>query len=206
LPAGDEVLQRGLQTCDVDRARYAGDAWNRAGVQCRRDSVLIAFEKPKIDAVRPLKIVVIECLDGLDGQFTRRSTTDDIENLVVQRIHPLSGPIAVRLPDGRVLVSGGGNRCGEIFSTAALFDPGKNTWTTTAAMTVPRAFHSALVLADGRVLVAGSATSEPSPPISAEIYDPASSTWSVVGNAERLEGTKNGPSTKNKGPRTSRSY
>jgi len=51
---------------------------------------------PPVLTVDPGETVVIECLDGLDGQFTRRSTTDDIENLVVQRIHPLGGPIAVR--------------------------------------------------------------------------------------------------------------
>src|SRR6202022_2368714 len=64
LPAADEVLQHGLQTCDGERASSAGDAGNRTGVQCRRDSVLIAFEKTKIDTVRTLIIVVIEVNAG----------------------------------------------------------------------------------------------------------------------------------------------
>jgi formamidase len=42
------------------------------------------------------EVVRIECLDGLDGQLSRDSAVEDVSNLVVQRIHPLTGPIAVR--------------------------------------------------------------------------------------------------------------
>jgi hypothetical protein len=33
------------------------------------------------------------------------------------------GTVAVSLKDGRVLISGGGTACGDVYSSAALFDP-----------------------------------------------------------------------------------
>src|SRR5437868_15290503 len=60
LPAGDELLQDALQACDVERPRRGGDAWDRAGIQGRRDSVFIAFEQTKIDAVGTFIIIVID--------------------------------------------------------------------------------------------------------------------------------------------------
>jgi hypothetical protein len=66
-----------------------------------------------------------------------------------------TGAAAVRLLDGRVLVSGGGNHCGEVFNTAVLFDPSRNTWSATAAMASRRQKHGTFLMADGRVLVVG---------------------------------------------------
>ena len=60
LPARDELLHDALQACDVERPRRSGDAWDRAGIQGRRDSVFIAFEQTKIDAVGTLIIIVID--------------------------------------------------------------------------------------------------------------------------------------------------
>ena len=93
-----------------------------------------------------------------------------------------AGATAVRLIDGRVLVSGGGNRCGGFFSTAALFDPVTNTWSATANMTTTRAFHSAALLSDGRVLVAGGVPASNTWSASAEVYDPITGAWTAVGS------------------------
>jgi acetamidase/formamidase len=41
-------------------------------------------------------IVTIKCREGADGQFTPESTVDDMKNLDWNRIHSLTGPIAVR--------------------------------------------------------------------------------------------------------------
>jgi N-acetylneuraminic acid mutarotase len=93
-----------------------------------------------------------------------------------------SGAIAVRLLDGRVLVSGGGNRCGSVSSTASIFDPVTGTWSATASMRVPRQLHSAILLADGRVLVAGGSTSAPFNLVaSAEVFNPTLGTWCRLG-------------------------
>jgi NHL repeat/Galactose oxidase, central domain/Kelch motif len=105
-----------------------------------------------------------EIYDPSSGEWSR---TSDLP------IATGSGAIAVTLRDSRVLAAGGGNRCGEIVKTAALFNPSTNTWSTTASMTVPRAFHSAVLLADGRVLVTGGAAA-------AEIYDPARAEWTAI--------------------------
>jgi len=92
-----------------------------------------------------------------------------------------TGHIAIRLLDGRVLASGGGDRCGTVFNTAAIFDPSTNKWSATGSMTAAREFHSAALLADGRVLVAGGVTSSPFPAVaSAEIYDPVAGAWTAV--------------------------
>jgi len=92
-----------------------------------------------------------------------------------------TGHIAIRLLDGRLLVSGGGDRCGSVFSTAALFNPSTNTWSPTGSMTTAREFHSAALLQDGRVLVSGGVRGFGLPSeTSAEIYDPDAGTWTSV--------------------------
>jgi Kelch motif len=57
-----------------------------------------------------------------------------------------TGHTATRLLDGRILVAGGGDRCGAVFETAGVFDPTSNTWTAVANMATTRQFHSAILL------------------------------------------------------------
>ena len=84
------------------------------------------------------------------------------------------------LPDGTVLVTGGGNRVDGINTANAVFaaelwtpTPNNETWTTMASMQTPRLYHgNALLLLDGRVLVSGGGRLGPDPQFSAEIYSP----------------------------------
>ena len=65
---------------------------------------------------------------------------------------------AVLLPDGTVLVVGGGQSglYNKPVKQAELFDPETETWTLLAAQIAPREYHStAILLPDGRVLSAG---------------------------------------------------
>src|SRR5207247_1487243 len=92
-----------------------------------------------------------------------------------------TGHIAIQLLDGRVLVAGGGDRCGTVFNTAAIFEPTTNTWAAIGNMTVAREFHSAALLQDGRVLVAGGVRGSPLAAVpSGEIFEPATGTWTAV--------------------------
>lgn len=50
---------------------------------------------PPILSVDPGDIVVIECLDAIDGQLSRHSTHEDVSNMNSHRVHPLTGPISV---------------------------------------------------------------------------------------------------------------
>ena len=83
------------------------------------------------------------------------------------------------LPDGNVLVTGGGvttegkNVSAAVYE-AELWSPATETWQTMAAMQVPRLYHStALLLPDGRVVVAGSGDSYGGPnQTTAEFYSP----------------------------------
>jgi uncharacterized repeat protein (TIGR01451 family) len=94
-----------------------------------------------------------------------------------------TGHAAIRMQDGRVLVTGGGDRCGAVFNTAQIFNPTSNQWSTTASMNVARQFHTIALLPDGRVLVAGGITSSSHSAVpSAEIYDPTAGTWTPVGS------------------------
>lgn len=75
--------------------------------------------------------------------------------------HPRINLNAVLLPDARVLVLGGHNRykwdgASTPSNQAEIYDPVLDTWTTAAAMSESRTYHSAaLLLPDGRVVVAG---------------------------------------------------
>jgi galactose oxidase len=97
---------------------------------------------------KPTRTAEILELSDPDPQW--RSTT----RLNRARMHANS----VLLPDGNVLVVGGG-RHGEYSKTVRtpeLFNPLTETWTELAPHTAPRAYHStAVLLPDGRVLSAG---------------------------------------------------
>jgi hypothetical protein len=88
-------------------------------------------------------------------------------------------PTVTLLPNGKVLVTGGGTPDG-ITATAELYDPAVGTWTATGSMTSPRWFDTATLLPTGAVLVAGG-TDGTAIVASAELYDPAAGTWTATG-------------------------
>ncbi|MDQ3643857.1 MAG: IPT/TIG domain-containing protein, partial [Actinomycetota bacterium] len=99
---------------------------------------------------------------------------------------------AVRLNDGKVLVTGGFGTALPLRS-AEIYDPGEGTWSSCSAsgtpgagcpgaMTAARFGHTATLLNDGRVLlVGGSAEGTPA----AEVYDPATGRFSPVSGGQR---------------------
>ncbi|MBC7843919.1 MAG: Ig-like domain-containing protein [Gemmatimonadaceae bacterium] len=94
-----------------------------------------------------------------------------------------SNHIAVRLPSGKVLVTGGySSETGTRLASAELYDPVTESWSATGGMTEARDIPSAAILADGRVLIVGGSGSGSNLHAlsSAELYDPASGTWSPV--------------------------
>jgi hypothetical protein len=66
------------------------------------------------------------------------------------------------LPNGEVLVAGGNDYPSPDFTdsvvpSAEVYDPGRETWTRTGSLNVPRYYHTAVTLPNGQVLVAGGA-------------------------------------------------
>ena len=83
---------------------------------------------------------------------------------------------ATWLPNGKVLVAGGGS-----VATADLFDPSNDTFTPTTGnmQQVGRSGHTGTLLPNGKVLLAGGS---PNWLTSAELYDPATQTFSATGS------------------------
>jgi hypothetical protein len=86
------------------------------------------------------------------------------------------------LPDGTLLVTGGGPTTNALDTThailpAELWSPTTESWTTLASMSAARLYHSeALLLPDGRVLISGGGRfnddTEPTDQFSAEFFSP----------------------------------
>ena len=89
------------------------------------------------------------------------------------------GHTATLLPDGTVLVAGGG--IGTLTS-AELYDPSNGTWTAAGDMLGGHGGHIATLLPDGTVLVAGGYDGTGNLVTSAELYDPSNGTWTATGN------------------------
>ena len=88
---------------------------------------------------------------------------------------------ATLLPNGRVLVVGGGNG-DSTFDSAELYDPTTRSWTATGSMAQGRQDHTATLLRDGRVLVAGGSDAKGATVASAELYDPGTGSWAATGS------------------------
>jgi hypothetical protein len=86
---------------------------------------------------------------------------------------------ATLLPDGRVLVVGGGTWDGALASSAELWNPATGSFGPAAPPIEPRVYHTATLLRDGRVLVVGGA---PGPLASAEIRDPVTGLFTPTGS------------------------
>ncbi len=92
---------------------------------------------------------------------------------------------AVRLTDGRVLITGGSDERDNrgLYRSAEIFDANSGSSIEAGNMHLPRYKHAgtSIVLPDGRVLIAGGAPQ-------AEVYDPATQSFRFVGREERIAG------------------
>jgi hypothetical protein len=99
---------------------------------------------------------------------------------------PRDGHAATLLPDGRVLITGGGITDGNslanpVVASAELYDPGAGTFSAIGGMTTLRWGPKAILLNNGKVLIAGGVGAL-GLLASAELYDPTSGTFTATGD------------------------
>jgi N-acetylneuraminic acid mutarotase len=85
------------------------------------------------------------------------------------------GHTATLLPNGKVLIAMGVSGIATTLSTAFLYDPIADAWSSAASWIEPVTGHTATLLPSGKVLVAGGAGWETR--ATAGIYDPVTNTW-----------------------------
>ncbi len=88
---------------------------------------------------------------------------------------------ATLLPDGDVLVSGGGIVGGGVTAACERYDSVAGTWSTTGALNQARCLHTMTLLPSGLALAA-SGQNPGSTIVACELYDPGSGTWSLTGS------------------------
>lgn len=92
---------------------------------------------------------------------------------------------ATLLPNGKILVAGGGPGDWMAFQSAELYDPTTGQFTATGKMAAYRMYHTATLLGNGKVLVAGGTDGwimdRVNYPEIAELYDPATGTFTPTG-------------------------
>jgi hypothetical protein len=89
------------------------------------------------------------------------------------------GHTATLLKSGLVLIAGGWNLMG-VLSSAELYDPASERFTTIVSMSMRRGGFTATLLDDGRVLLCGGTGRDVTP--SAEIFDPARKSFTPTGS------------------------
>jgi hypothetical protein len=87
---------------------------------------------------------------------------------------------ATLLPDGDVLVAGGGGDGSGDLRSAELYDPAANSWSPTGPLAEAHDAATATALPGGDVLLAGGDGADGHALASAEVYRPESGTWHTV--------------------------
>jgi Kelch motif/Galactose oxidase, central domain len=99
---------------------------------------------------------------------------------------PRGNHTATLLPNGKVLVVGGGDQYVGALGSAELYDPVARKWSSAGKLMTPRLSHTATLLRTGKVLVVGGQTNAVNShqlPVgqglsTAELYDPLTNRWS----------------------------
>lgn len=114
-----------------------------------------------------------EVFDSTTGQWTAAA------DMSVTRMKHA----AARLPDGRVLVTGGDSvdMSGHL-ATSEIYDPTLDAWSPAAPMSTTRERHHAILLQDGRVFVLGADT--------AEAYSPTGDIWTPLPPPPAVHGAR----------------
>jgi hypothetical protein len=88
---------------------------------------------------------------------------------------------ATLLFNGKVLMTGGLSftALNAPVASAELYDPSRESFTPTGAMTTARAGHTATLLPNGKVLITGGSRDRP---LRAEVYDPSTGTFAATGD------------------------
>jgi len=105
----------------------------------------------------------IETYDPTAGGFTSQSVFMTV---------PRTGHATTQLADGRLLLTGGENATSQVNSSAEIFDPATNKFSTTGSMSQGRVGHTATLLSDGNVLIVGGGSA------TAELFNPATGSFS----------------------------
>ncbi|HUD42523.1 MAG TPA: kelch repeat-containing protein [Dokdonella sp.] len=96
--------------------------------------------------------------------------------------------IVARLPDGKVLLTGGFNFSDGTLGSSEIYDPAAQTATPTGSLVHPRdTYGHALTLADGRIMIVGGYNDD-GPLATVEIYDPAAGTFALTGDMPDARG------------------
>lgn len=90
-----------------------------------------------------------------------------------------------RLPNGKILATGGVNNYGNQIATCEIYDSATGLWTPAPSMNTARDSHTATLLMDGTVLVAGGQDNTNYAGISGETYDPSLNMWTSSSGAAR---------------------
>lgn len=141
-----------------------------------------ASENQAIIALQDGRVMVVnggiggaEIYDPIADSWTLTSDTADGWT-------PLT-PVAVAMPDGRVLVAGGWSisefdEIDESKQIAQIYDPAADAWESTEPLNEPRLSHTLTLLPDGRTLAVGGINVEAlEPRATTEIFDPATNEW-----------------------------
>jgi N-acetylneuraminic acid mutarotase len=96
-----------------------------------------------------------------------------------------TGHAATLLPDGKVLVIGGGDSSdgnGGPLATAEVYDPATGSWTATGDTIGSGPGRTATLLGNGKVLATGGISGDLEALGVAELFDPGTGSWSATGN------------------------
>ncbi len=177
-------LRPGSQPLGFDGAATGGSVLAHRHASSRRSRTGGGRDRPRRDlpqcshlrsaqagmASRPAD-ALSACAAGCAGSF-RRASSDCRrvwrQSRGVRPEEPASGrrwevldvlahPVLASLRNGDVLLATGVNEAGQVFTSASLFDPKTDRWSSAAAMAIGRDSPIGAELRDGRVLVAGGA-------------------------------------------------
>lgn len=162
--------------------RLGDDGWRETGdmreARSGHHAVLLdTGQVLVVDSFVPPTRIGAELYDPSTGQWRPANSLTPFRSSVFT---------ATKLPDGRVLVTGGRD--------AAIYDPVADRWQGTAPLAHERRVAQAVLLADGSVLVLSRWVDGRSQErLSGERYDPVTNRWTPIAMAEMREGPSTTP-------------